>query len=119
MSIVEAQEAVQVTANPGALSVLDNGAAQPGDGSAPEHGEAPGSGSASGDPEPQTPDSSDRACRESAQAAVSKREERRLRQEERRAVERMVEEKLIAGNFAPGEILMSAMALRLPGGRGP
>jgi len=119
MSIVEAQEAVQVTANPGALSVLDNGAAQPGDGSAPEHGEAPGSGSASGDPEPQTPDSSDRACRESAQAAVSKREERRLLERERRALERMVEEKLKAGNFSLREILTSALTLQPSGGRGP
>jgi hypothetical protein len=93
--------------------------AQPGDGSTPEHGEAPGSGSASGNPKPQTPDSTDRACRESSPATVSKREKRRLREEERRAVERMVEDKLSAGSFAPGEILMSALALPLSGGRGP
>jgi len=119
MSMVEAQEAIQVTANSGDLSGLDNGAAQPGDGSTPEHGEAPGSGSASGNPEPQTADSSDRAYRESSPATVSKREKRRLREEERRAVERMVEDKLSAGDFAPGEILMSALALPLSRGRGP
>jgi len=119
ISIVEAQEAIQVTANTGALSGLDNGVAQPGNGSTQEHGKAPGSGSASGNPEPQTPDSSDRACRESSPANVSKQEMRRLREEERRAVERMVEDKLNAGNLAPGEILMSALALPLARGRGP
>jgi len=119
MRIVEAQEPIQVTANSGALSGLDNGVAQPGDGGTPEHREAPGSGSASGNPEPQTPDSSDRACRERSPATVAKREKRRLRQEERRAVERMVEDKLNAGNLAPGKILMSALALPLSRGRGP
>jgi len=119
MSIVEAQAAIQVTAKSGSLSGLDNGVAQPGDGSTPERGKAPGSGSASADPEPQTPDSSDRACGESSPATISEREKRRLREEERRAVERMVEDKLNAGNLAPGEILMSALALPLSRGRGP
>ena len=50
MSIVEAQESIQVTANSGALSGLDNGAAQPGEGSTPEPGKAPGLGSESGNP---------------------------------------------------------------------
>ena len=46
---------------------------------------------------------------------LSKREKRRLRlQRERRAVEKMVEEKLKAGNFEPGEILMTAMTMRFP-----
>jgi hypothetical protein len=53
-------------------------------------------------------------------APVSEREKRRLRREkERRAVERMVEEKLKAGSFSLGEILTSALALPLSGGRGP
>jgi len=53
-------------------------------------------------------------------ATVSKREKRRLlREKERRAVERMVRDKLNARSFAPGEILMSALALPLSGGRGP
>ena len=52
MSIVEAQESIQVTANSGALSGLDNGAAQPGEGSTPEQGKAQGSASESGNPEP-------------------------------------------------------------------
>jgi hypothetical protein len=122
MSIVEAQESIQVTANSGALSGLDNGAAQPGDGTTPEQGEAPGSASASGNPQPQTPDSRDRDCRGSLPTTVSEQEKRRLRpeeEEERRAVERMVEEKLRAGNFSLREILTSAMALPPSGGRGP
>jgi hypothetical protein len=58
----------------------------------------------------------------SLSATVSKPERRRLRpEEERRAVERMVEEKLKAGRFSLSlrEILTSAMALPLSGGRGP
>jgi hypothetical protein len=43
MSIVEAHESIQVTANSGALAGLDNGAAQPGEGSTAEQGKAPGS----------------------------------------------------------------------------
>jgi hypothetical protein len=51
---------------------------------------------------------------------VSKREERRLRlEEESPMVEEMVEEKLKAGNLAPSEILMSALTMQFPGGRGP
>jgi len=120
MSIVEAQESIQVTPNSGALSGLDKGVAQPGEGSTPERGKAPGSGSASGNPKPQTPDSSDRACRGRLPTTVSNREKRRLRLEkERRAVERMVADKLNAGSFSPGDILMSALALPLSGGRGP
>jgi hypothetical protein len=120
MSIVEAQEFIQVAANPGALSGLDNGVAQPGKGSTPEEGEAPGSGSASGDPKPPTPDSSDRVWRGSSSATVSRREKRRKRRDtERRAVERMVEDKLKAGGFSPGDILMSVLALPRSGGCGP
>jgi len=120
MSIVQAQESIQVTANSGAPAGLDNGAAQPEEASAPEQGKAQASASESGNPKPRTPDSSDRACRGSLPATVSKREKRRLRREkERRAVERMVRDKLSAGSFAPGEILMSALALPLSGGRGP
>jgi hypothetical protein len=55
-------------------------------------------------------------------ATVSRPEQRRLRpeeEEERRAVERMVEEKLNAGTFSLREILTSAMALPRSGGRGP
>jgi len=56
----------------------------------------------------------------SSLATVSKREHRRSRLEnERRAVERMVEEKLKAGTFSLREILTSAMALPRSGGRGP
>jgi len=120
MSVVEAQQSIQVTANSGALAGLDNGTAQPGEESTPEQGKAQGSASESGNPKPQTPDPSDRASRERLAAAVSKQEKRRLRREkERRAVERMVEEKLKAGNFAPGEILMTALAMPLIGGRDP
>jgi len=51
---------------------------------------------------------------------LSKREKRRLRlQRERRAVEKMVEEKLKAGNFSLREILISAMTMPHSGGRGP
>jgi hypothetical protein len=120
MSIVEAQESIQVTADSGALSGLDNGAAQPREDSTPEQGQAPRSASESGNPKPLTPDSSDRACSGSLPATVSQQEERQLRlEEERRAIERMVEEKLKAGNFSLREILMSAMTLPLSGGRGP
>jgi hypothetical protein len=48
MSIVEAQESIQVTANSAALSGLDNGAAQPGEGSTPERTKARGSASERG-----------------------------------------------------------------------
>ncbi len=120
ISIVEAQDSIQVTANPGAISGLDKGVAQPGEDSTPEQGKAQGSGSANGNPNQETPDSSDRACRGSLPATVSEREERRLRREkERRAVERMVEDKLNAGSFSLGEILTSALALPPSGGRGP
>ncbi len=70
MSIVEAQEIIQVTANSAAFSGLDNGAAQPGEGSTPEHGKAPGSGSASGKPKQATPNSGDRPCRGSLAATI-------------------------------------------------
>jgi hypothetical protein len=120
MSIVEAQESIQVTANSGAVLGLDNGVTQPEEESTPEQGKAQGLGSESGNPKPQTPDSSDRAWRGSLPATVSQREERQLRcDEERRAVERMVEEKLKAGNFSLREILTTALALPLSGGRGP
>ncbi len=171
-SIVESQESIQVTANSGALSGLDKGAAQPGDGTTPEQGQAPRSASKRGtvraEPPPVTttpaprpalvhgsptiptrraseesyrtdtpaqdltepthqrgipspePSLARRASMRSLPATVSEREERRLRlEEERRLVERMVEEKLKAGNFSPREILTSAMALPLSGGRGP
>jgi len=118
--IVEAQESIQVTANSGARSALDKGMAQPREASTPDHGTAPGSGSESGSPKPRTPDSSNRACRGSLPATASKREQRRLqREKERRAVEKMVDDMLTAGNFAPGEILMSALKLPLSGGGGP
>jgi len=122
MSIVEAQESIQFTADSGALSGLDKVAAQPGEGSTSEQGNAPGSASDSGNPTPQAPDSSDRACGGSLPTTVSEQEKRRLRreeEEERRAVERMVEEKLKAGTFSLREILTSAMALAPSGGRGP
>jgi len=120
MSIVEAQGFIQVTANSGALPRLDNGAAQPEEGSTPEQGKAPGPGSESGNPKPQTPDPRDRACGGSLPATASKREQRRLRlEEERRAAERMVEEKLKAGSFSLREILTSAIALPPSDGRGP
>jgi hypothetical protein len=129
--------------------------AQPGEGSTPEEGEAPRSGSESRDPKPPAPDSSDRAkrtgsgncadggqpfqadvrlesltynkatsadpfSRGSSPAAVSKREKRRSRREkERRAVERMVEDKLKAGDCSLMDILASAMALPLSGYRSP
>ncbi len=47
MSSVEPQESIQVTANLGALSGLDNGAPEPAEGSTPEQGEAPTSSSES------------------------------------------------------------------------
>jgi len=120
IGIVEAQESTQVTAKSGALSGLDNGVAQPGEGSTPEQGKAQASGSPSSNPKPRTPDSRDRACTGSLPATASKREQRRLRREkERLAVERIVEEKLKAGNFSLSEILTSALVLPLSGGRGP
>jgi len=106
MSSVEAQESIQVTANSGDLAGLDNGVDQPGENITPEQAKAQGSGSARVSPNQETPDSSDRACRGSSSATVSERQERRLRdQEERRAVERMVRDKLKAGSFSLGEIL--------------
>ena len=54
-SSVEPQAPIQVTANLRHLSGLDNGAAQPGEGTTPEQGEALGSGSESGGAEPPTP----------------------------------------------------------------
>ncbi len=96
MSSVEAQESIQVTANSGAPSGLDNGVAQPGEESAPERGKAPGSGSAGGTIRAEPP-----------------------RELEKRAVERMVADKLNAEGFSPGEILTSALALPPSGGRGP
>ncbi len=119
-SIVEAQDSIQVTADSGAFSGLDNGADQPEEGSTPEQGIAPESGSQSGDPGQETSDSSDRACAGSLPATVSKREQRRLqRKEERQAVEKMVEDMLKAGSFSLDEILTSAMALPHSGGLGP
>jgi len=53
------------------------------------------------------------------QATVSKREKRRRREKDRRAVERMVEEKLKAGCCSLEEIVMSALALPLSGDSGP
>jgi len=120
MGIVEAQESIQVTANSGALLRLDNGAVQPEEDSTPEEGTGQASASESGNPGPQTPDSGDRACGGSLPATLSAREKERSRCEsERRAIERMVEEKLKAGNFSLREILTGAMALPLSGGRGP
>jgi len=113
MSIVEAQEFIQVTANPGALSRLDNAADQPEADSTPEQKTSQASESESRNPEAQTSDSSDRACRASLPAMVSEREERRIRLEkERRAVERMVEGKLTAGSFSLGEIEVRSMGQR-------
>ncbi len=112
LAIVETQGLIQVRAVPATLSGLDKGGAQTREDGASEQGEAQGSAAESGDPKPQTPDSSDRACGGSSPAMDSKREKRRSRlQKERRAVERMVEYKLKAGNFAPGEILMTALAM--------
>ena len=55
---------------------------------------------------------------ENLPATVSNRQKRRLRcEKERRAVERMVEEKLNAGTFSLGKILTSPLALPLAGGR--
>jgi len=120
MSIVEVQESIQVTAHSAAFSALDNDAGQPKEARTPARGKAQGSGSASGNPKPRAPDSSGRACRGSLPATVSKREQRRLRREKaRREVERTVRDKLTAGSYEPGEILMSALALPLSGGRGP
>jgi hypothetical protein len=122
MSIVEPQESIQVTANSGALSGLDNGATQPGEDSTPEQGKPPRSPFESGKPTPQMSDSSDRTCSERVPMAVSEQKKRRLRraeEEDRRAVERMVEEKLKAGTCSLREILTSAMTLPLAGGRGP
>jgi len=120
MSIVEAQEHIQVTADSGALAGLDNAVDQPGEASMPEPGKAAASGPESGNPKPHTPDPSDRACRERMPATVSKRELRRLQlREERRAVEKMVEDMLTSGNCAPGEILMSVLKMPLSGGCGP
>jgi hypothetical protein len=154
MSIVEPQDPIQVTANPGALSGLDNATAQLndlarfpkgeprgepvsaaartkprppritksqlGEDSTPEDGKAPGSPSESGDPQREAPDSSDRACEGSLLATDSESVERRLRlEEERPTMEKMVEEKLKAGNFAPGEKLMSALTMSFPDGRDP
>jgi hypothetical protein len=48
MSIVEAQESIQVTANSGDLPGLDNGAAQPEEDSTPEQRKAPESASERG-----------------------------------------------------------------------
>ncbi len=118
--VVEAQEAIQVTTDSGGVSGLDNGVDQPGEASTPEEGKPRGPASESGNPQPKTPAASDRACRGSLPATVSRREESQLRDEhERRAVEKMVEDMPTAGNCAPGEILMSALALPLSGGRGP
>jgi hypothetical protein len=88
------------------------------EGSTPEDGKAPGSPSESGDPQHEAPDSSDRACEGSLLSTGS--EERRLRlEEERRTLEKTVEEKLKAGNFAPGEILMGALTMSFADGRDP
>jgi hypothetical protein len=110
-SNVEPQEWIEVTANPSALPGLDNSGAQPEEGSRPEHGNAQGSVSESGNPR-EAPDPSDRTCSGSLLAPVSQREERRM-------VERTVEGKLKAGNFAPGKILMSALTMSFPGDRDP
>ena len=106
--------------NSGALPGLDNSVAQLEERSTPERGTAPGSGSESSSPQREAPDSSDLAGSRGSPVTLSKREKRRLRlQRERRLVEKMVEEKLKAGNFAPGEILMSALTMTFPNGRDP
>ena len=115
LSIAEPQVSIQVTAISGALSGLDNSVAQPEESSTPNHGNASGCSPESGNPQPETPHSSDLAPSRSSPLTLSKREKRRLRlQRERRAVEKMVAEKLKAGNFEPGEILMTAMTMRFP-----
>jgi hypothetical protein len=120
MIIAEPQESIQVTANSGALPGLDNSVPEPAEGSRPERGTAPGSGSESSSPQHEAPDSSDLASSRSSPVTLSKREKRRLRlREERRLVEKMVAEKLKAGNFAPGEILMTAMTMQFPEDRDP
>jgi len=108
---IEIQDTVEVTAGFGALSGLDNVATQPGEAAKPEQGKAQRSGSESGDPKPQTPGWSDRACSRSLPASLSKRDKRRLRREqEKRAVERMVDDKLKAGSTSFSEILASVLA---------
>ncbi len=116
---VELQASLPVSSNSGVLPGLDNGAAQAGEDGTNEQGEAQLSASESGDPKPQAPDSIDRAC-EGSLPAVSKREKRRLRREkERRAVEKMVEDILTSGNYSPGDIFKSVLAMALSGGGGP
>ncbi len=119
MSIVEAQESIQVTAVSAALSRFDNDAAPPEEDSTPEEAHAQVSGSASENPRPRAPDSNDLRCRGRSLATVSKREKRRLRLEEnRRAIERMLEDKLKAGSFSLRAILTSAVTLQPSGRRG-
>jgi len=120
MSIVEVQESIQVTAHSAAFSALDNDAGQPEEARTPAQGKAQGSGSASGNPKPRAPDSSGRACRGSLPATVSQGERTRLQLEkERLVIERLVEDKLKAGNLSLREILTCAMTLPPSGGRGP
>ncbi len=112
ISNVEPQDLIQVTAIPAARSRLDNDAARPKEDGVPEQAQAEVSRSASGDPKPRTPDSSDGVCERRSPETVSKRETRRLRLEkEQRAVERIVEEKLQAGIFSYDPIPKSVMAL--------
>ena len=121
MSIAEPQQSIEVTADSDARSALDNGAAEPGDDSTLEQGKAHGSSPASGNITQETPDSSelDLVYGGSLPARLSKRETRRLRREnEGRAVQRMVEEKLKA-RFLASDILMSALTMPLSSGPDP
>ncbi len=98
MSNFEAQKSVHATANSGVLSALDKGVDQPGDETTQELLKMEGSGSESGDPEPQTSESSARAGAATVPTRLSEREQRQSgREEERPAVEKMVEDPLKAG----------------------
>ncbi len=110
-SFVEPREPIQVTAIPGDFSGLDNDAAGPQEDGEVEPAQSQVSGSDSGDPKPGKPESSDRDRERRSPEAVSKRKRRLKREKERRAVERIVEEKLAAGVYSFDEILKSVMAL--------
>ncbi len=112
MPIVESQESVELTANLGVLSALDKVVDQPGDETAQEPVRMEASASESGDPEPETPESSARAGGASVPARFSERANSQSgREEERPAAERMVEDPLKAGCTSLSETLANALAL--------
>ncbi len=111
VNITQEQGPVDVVADSGVPSGLDNSEIQPGEARVPEQEEVRKSRSEIGSPESQNPDLDDPAGGGRSPATFPKQERRppTRRETERTKVERLVEEKLKAGCTSLREILNSVM----------